>query len=72
MTTLFTSSPAKRAREHLGLSGKEERVERGGGGGGEGVKKHVLTAVFRRAALLDHVNFMYWSWLYVLLLVYVE
>ena len=35
---------------------------------GEGVKKHVLTAVFGRAALLDHVNFMYCSWLYVLLL----
>ena len=40
-------------------------MERGGG-----EKKHILTAVFGRAALLDHVNFMYWSWLYVLLLVY--
>ena len=67
MTTLFTSSPAKTAREHLGLSGEEERVERGGGVVERGVKEQVLTAVFGHT---DHVSFMYWAWLYVLLLVY--
>ena len=42
-------------------------MERGGGVVERGVKEQVLTAVFGHT---DHVSFMYWSWLYVLLLVY--